>query len=320
MRGHWSSLVTPVTEDDEIDVDGLRSNIEKVIRLGTRGIGFTWPGGEFWSLTVSERKKICETAVEAAKGRVLIGLHTTSNSLRDCIELTRHAEAAGADLVILGPPYVAKNDEQVYRFVERVAEKVDIPIGFLNSPHMGMLMTAQGVAKLSTIPNFCVIKEASYPVNPSLTLEINRLCGHKIVVSSPYDEIFFSEQFTDFHQQVMFANPQDWMFDTPEHNYYVQFINLATDGRSVEAARLFKEKCFELRKIYDRHWHLMLKKHNGAFPSQAFKAWANLVDLATGQVRAPIMPMTEAEVVALRDDLIKAGRLKPESSEVLIRT
>ncbi len=308
LHGHWSSMITPFTPEDEIDLGGLDKNIKKVLKLGTKGIGFTWPGGEFWALTMEERKKVCEQAIRSASGKALVGIHTSRDCLKDCIELSQHAEDAGADLIILSAPYASRTEDQVYRFIERVAEKVNIGVGLLNTPHI-VLLGAEAIAKLADIPNVCVIKEASYPVNPTLVLQVQKLAGEKIVVSSPYDEAFFFEEYTGFHQQVMFANPQDWMFDTPEHNYYVQFVNLATSGRTTEAATLFKEKVWVFRKVYDKHWKYLTKKHNGAFPP-LFKCWGQLIGMAAGHVRPPILPMTEHEMDLLREDLASLGLIR----------
>jgi dihydrodipicolinate synthase/N-acetylneuraminate lyase len=44
-------MITPFTHEDELDEKGLAANIEHVLRLGTRGLGFSWNMGEFWSLT-----------------------------------------------------------------------------------------------------------------------------------------------------------------------------------------------------------------------------------------------------------------------------
>ena len=49
LRGQWSTLMTPFTQEDQIDEQGLRSNIRHIKSLGTRGIGCTWGMGEFWS-------------------------------------------------------------------------------------------------------------------------------------------------------------------------------------------------------------------------------------------------------------------------------
>ena len=306
IKGHWTSMITPFTPDDRIDIEGLKSNIAKVIKLGSIGMTFTWPGGEFWSLTMDERKKICETAVEATRGKIIIGVHTTSSSLNECIELTKHAEETGMDLVNLCPPFMCRSEEQFYEFVKKVAEKVNIGIGLLNSPFTGR-QSAQAISKLADIPNVCVVKEANYPSSPALTYEVFSLAGSKIVVSCPYDEAFFYEPFTDFHQQAMYATPQDWFFDTPEHNHYVQFVNLATSGRIDEAAKIFRDRIWKLRRIQDRYFTMIKLRQNGAFPAQVFKAFARIVGLASGHARPPLLPMPEAEITSLMEELREAG-------------
>lgn len=305
IKGHWTSMVTPFTASWELDLDGLKSNIGKVLKLGASGMGFTWPGGEFWSLTAEERRRICEAAVESAGGKIVLGINTTSSSINECVELTKHAQDTGMDLVNLCPPFMCKSDEQFYEYVKKVAEKVDIGIGLLNSPYTGLLQ-AETVAKLADIPNVCVIKEASFPVNPAQTYEVFARAGKKIIVSCPYEEAFFYEPFTDFHQQVMYATPEDWFFDGPGHSDYVRFVNLATSGRMEEAAKVFREKIWELRKVQDRYFAIVKTRQNGAFPAQVFKAFARIVGLCAGPVRPPLLPMKEAEIASLTKELHEA--------------
>jgi len=61
MRGHWSTAITPFSPDGEIYAAGLQSNMRHWLKIGGQGIGITWLTGEFWSLTIEERKRVCET-------------------------------------------------------------------------------------------------------------------------------------------------------------------------------------------------------------------------------------------------------------------
>lgn len=124
MVGQWTTMMTPFTSNDEIDFDGLKKNIEHVLKLGTKGMGFSWNMGEFWSLTHEERLNLIERVPELVKQRAKIAFQITGTSLKEVISYGKKIEASGFDLAILAPPYLmTKTEGQVLDWVERVAEK-----------------------------------------------------------------------------------------------------------------------------------------------------------------------------------------------------
>ncbi|MGD0588383.1 MAG: dihydrodipicolinate synthase family protein, partial [Thermoplasmata archaeon] len=83
LLGQWTTMMTPFTPEDELDEKGLAANIEHVLRLGTRGLGFSWNMGEFWSLTRDERYRLMELAPRLVHGRALVAFQVTDTSLKD---------------------------------------------------------------------------------------------------------------------------------------------------------------------------------------------------------------------------------------------
>ena len=78
LRGQWSTLMTPFTEADEIDEEGLRRDIRHVKALGTKGAGCTWGMGEFWTLTKEERLKVYDIVSDGQEvtGQLVPTSHT----------------------------------------------------------------------------------------------------------------------------------------------------------------------------------------------------------------------------------------------------
>lgn len=306
MVGHWTTMVTPFTPDDKIDEAGLRKNIEYVLKLGTEGLGFTWSYGEFWALTLEERKRIAEIAVDQVRGRALVGIHTSDACLANCLELTKHAEAIGADISILIGPPIAKTDIQVYEFFKYIADKVNIGIAIYNNPVVaGFLITPPGIARLGDLPNVIATKEA-YPEVHKI-LDVFKLAGNKMVVSSPNDELYFYAPFCGVYQQCLFASEYDWMCDTPERQPRREFLNLALKGDLLKAAAVYREKVRPIKDI--RHkWFRMFQKQ-GLFPVHLGKYWGELMGMAGGPVRLPSLPLTEEEQKSLRQDLEQVGLL-----------
>ena len=301
LLGQWTTMVTPFTPDDTIDEAGLAANIEHVLRLGTRGMGFSWNMGEFWSLTQAERLRLMEAVPPLVRGRALTAFQVTHTSAAEVVALARRAAEVGFDFVILGSPYMmAKTEEQVLDFVRRVADRVEIGIAFYNSPQFGITLSARALTKIAENPKVLAIKEASFNLQTSIDTHLQ--AGAKAVISTPDEEIFFFEEYYGFHQQVMFANTSDWRFDTPEVHHYVPFIDLATSGRLAEAKRLYP-KVWPAKELSRRWWSRIAARTGGALPVQMVKFWGELLGLHGGPVRPPLAPLTREEMEELRRDV-----------------
>lgn len=308
LRGHWTTMVTPFKADGELDESGLRQNIRYVLRLGTEGFGFTWSYGEFWALTLPERKKIAEIAVDELKGKALVGIHTSHACLKDCLELTKHAENAGADIAILMAPPLARTDDQVYEFFKYIADRVSIGIGIYNNPVVsGMMISPGGIAKLGDIENIVVTKEA-YPFFPQI-VDVFKLAEKKIVVSCPHDEIYPYLSLFGIKQQCLFASEADWMCDTPKNTPRQEYLRLAIKGDIPKAIEVYHQKVepvIDIRNKWFRHF-----RAQGTFPVHLGKYWGELVGMAGGPVRLPSVPLTEQQKQSIKADLERVGFLKP---------
>ena len=300
LKGQWTTLVTPFTPDNRVDTEGLRRNIRHVQSLGVRGGGCTWNMGEFWSLTESERRLVMDTVADEAAGHWLIGAHVTHTSLNESIALANHAEQRGFDLLIIAPSYmVTRTEDQVVDFVRQVADTTDLAIMFYNSPQFGITISPQGLKRLCAIPNVVGVKEASF--NQQFSIETHLLVGRDAIISTPDEWIFHKAKELGFHQQVMFANTSDWRFDTPRHNYYTQFIDRATAGD--HDMEFYNHYLKDIKALSDKWWGGTMKKMGGALPVAMCKAWGEMMGMAGGSVRAPLVDLTPEEKAELWSEL-----------------
>lgn len=161
FEGVAPALVTPFTTDDGVDEEGLRGNIEFVIKNGVSGIVPAGCTGEAATLSFQEQKRVIEIAVDASAVPVIAG--TGSNNTKEAIELTKYAEDAGVAAAMLISPYYNKpTDSGFIKHYEAVANSCDIPILLYNVPsRTGRNMGARVVAELAKIENIVGIKEAS---------------------------------------------------------------------------------------------------------------------------------------------------------------
>ena len=211
LRGQWSTLMTPFTQDNQINESGIRSDIKHIKALGTKGIGCTWGMGEFWSLTEQERLKVYDVVADEGRDDWLIAAHITDTSLKAVNHFAGYVESIGFDLLILAAPYfVTRKEEQVLEFVKAVADNTDLAIMFYNSPQFGIVLDENWLGKVCQISNVVGVKEASFNKDISINTHLN--VGSDAIISTPDEWILFAGDEMGFQQQVMFANTSDWRF------------------------------------------------------------------------------------------------------------
>jgi 4-hydroxy-tetrahydrodipicolinate synthase len=108
LSGYISDLPTPFDEDDRIDLTGFAALCERQIEAGAAAVVVCETTGEASTLTLAEQDTLVRAAVGIARGRVRVIAGAGSNSTGQAIELTRRAEAAGADAVLSVVPYYNK--------------------------------------------------------------------------------------------------------------------------------------------------------------------------------------------------------------------
>jgi len=313
MKGLWTSPMFPFTPDYRLDEAGIRHNVERMLQAKTTGIGFGF--SEPWVCTHEERKRAMEVAVDAVRGRVPAYLHSTDHSVEETINLTRHAQHAGADAVMIWPPYEwAKTQEMVIEFYEYVASRVDIAIFLYNTYHSGICMTPETIARLARIPNVCALKDAINDVTH--TIRCMDLCGDQIVVSDPLEDHLLTMTL-HFNQQVMLGTTSVFLMQSPHCQPIQEYYELARDGKAAEASRKYYE-LQPLRDVWTGIYEVLWNKKGAAHPLPLIKYWMDLIGMSAGPVRPPMPGLTDQQKADFRDRLQASGwmeRLYPENSK-----
>jgi len=168
FRGMFPIMQTPFTEDDEIDHDVLRKEVNFIIAAEAGGMAWPQLGSEFYVLSDKERMTAAEVIVSEAGGRlpVIIGVQST-NYWKISLEFARHAESIGADGIISLPPYTSNASvEKAFQYFSTLAETVDLPVFIQNSGgRYGPSMPIGKAVELGRKhPHVFYIKEESAPV------------------------------------------------------------------------------------------------------------------------------------------------------------
>jgi 4-hydroxy-tetrahydrodipicolinate synthase len=105
MKGIWAAALTPFAPDLSIDEAGFRKNLRHwADDLGVDGVFVCGKQGEFFSMSVPERKRTFEIAVDALKGRANTIMSCSDQNMDVVIDLAKHAEAIGADYIVVHAP------------------------------------------------------------------------------------------------------------------------------------------------------------------------------------------------------------------------
>lgn len=164
LKGILPALITPFTADGaSLDEAAMSSLISHLVKVGVGGLIPCGSTGEFTTLTVAERKRVTEVVVQAAGGAVPVVPHTGALTTKETIELSTHAENAGASAVMIVPPfYESPGWRALVDHYTAVARAIDIPIMIYNIPSAsGVPMTAEHIAELSGIEGVGYLKDSS---------------------------------------------------------------------------------------------------------------------------------------------------------------
>ncbi len=191
FSGSIVALVTPMSSAGSVDFPALDRLIDRHIEAGTHAIVPVGTTGESATLNVGEHLGVIEHVIERVAGRIPIIAGTGANATAEAIELTREANARGADGCLLVTPYYNKpTQEGLFRHYVAVAEAVDVPLVLYNVPtRTGCDMLPETVGRLASIPQIVGVKEASGDV--ARVTAIRELCPDDFAILSGEDACTF---------------------------------------------------------------------------------------------------------------------------------
>ena len=162
FRGSFTALVTPFS-NDSVDEKAFRALVDWQIAEGTSGLVPVGTTGESPTLSHEEHRDVVEWCVDQARGRVPVVAGAGSNSTKEAIGLARHAEAAGADAVLVVTPYYNKpTQEGLYQHFKAINDAIGIPIIIYNIPPRSVVdMSVDTMTRLFELKNIAGVKDAT---------------------------------------------------------------------------------------------------------------------------------------------------------------
>jgi 4-hydroxy-tetrahydrodipicolinate synthase len=163
LRGIIPPLVTPLLDRDRLDRDGLERLIEHVLAGGVHGLFLLGTTGEAPSLSHRLRCELVERACAQIDGRVPVLVGITDTSFVESVEMAEHAADAGANGVVLAPPYYfPAGQPELAEYIEHIAPALPLPLHLYNMPsHTKLSFEPETIARALQIPNIVGLKDSS---------------------------------------------------------------------------------------------------------------------------------------------------------------
>ncbi len=305
FRGIWAASTAPFDAVGGLDIAALRRDTDRLAgELEVDGIFCAGVMSEFWALTGAERRLLVETVIDESAGRCQVIAHTGQHSADETIELTRHAERAGADFaVVINPYYPPAGDDGLYQWYQHVCRNVNIGVWLFDTRFAGTALSLDLIDRLADIDNICGIKVGH---DHAHYLEILRRAGDRILVCEP-NEGAWLENMLDHGQRVFMSSAAPYLYQLPGWRPMREYTELALAGDAAGAATVAAELA-PVRAVAATWLHGAAARRRGS-PVPYIKAWAGLLGMSGGPVRPPLDQVTPAELAALTADLAAAGLL-----------
>ncbi|MED5043039.1 4-hydroxy-tetrahydrodipicolinate synthase, partial [Geobacillus stearothermophilus] len=157
-----TAMVTPFDRKGNLDLAKTTELVNYLLDNGTDALVVAGTTGESPTLTTEEKVALFRHVVSVVNGRVPVIAGTGTNNTRASIELTKRAEEAGVDAVMLVAPYYNKpNQEGLYQHFKAIAESTPLPVMLYNVPgRTSVNLAPETVIRLAAIPNIVAVKEA----------------------------------------------------------------------------------------------------------------------------------------------------------------
>ena len=293
LKGSIVALITPF-KDDSLDEENYIKLIDYHLKNGTNGIVPGGTTGESPTKPHNAHKKIIEISVRECNSKIPVIAGTGSNSTEEAIELSKFAEKAGSDALLIVTPYYNKpTQEGLYQHYKKINDNVGIPIVIYNIPSRSVIdMSVETMTKLYELKNIIGVKDATGDLK-RVTLQKKSMGNEFIQLTGNDDNAFEFNKLGGVGAIGVTAN-----------------IAAKLSSEFQKACVTDKNKAFELNKILQPLHTAMFIESN---PSPV-KYAASLLNMCNAQVRLCLLYTSDAADDSLRVDLGGRRIIKKQSA------
>jgi 4-hydroxy-tetrahydrodipicolinate synthase len=292
FKGSNVALITPF-KDDKLDEEAYIKLIHFQISNGTNGLVPAGTTGESPTLSHDEHQKVIELCIKESNGKNIVIAGTGSNSTKEAISLTTHAEKVGANAALVVTPYYNKpTQEGLYQHYKAINDKIGIPILIYNIPGRSVIdMSVDTMARLFELKNIAGVKDA--------TGDLDRVVQQKNKMGNDFIQLTGNDDNAlDFNKRGGVGAISVTANIAPK---------LCSDFQkfSVSSGNNNKNEAERLDKILQPIHYSMFIESN---PSPV-KYAAKLLELCGDDVRLPLVKVTESTKKVIKKTLVSANLL-----------
>lgn len=291
LRGIIPPLVTPLLDDQHLDVSGLERLVSHLLNGGVQGLFILGTTGECTSLSYAIRKEMIANVCKLVDGRVPVLVGITDTAPEESIALTDYSKECGAAAVVAAPPYYfGLSQPELVTYFEKLADRLSLPLFLYNMPsHTKTMIAVDTVEKLAKHPNIVGFKDSSANASYFNTLLYTFRNQPEFSLFVGPEEMMASAVLMGAHGGVSGgAN----MFP----KLYVTLYEAAKAKNMDEVLRL-QEKVMEVSaKIYSLGTY-------GSSYLKGLKAALSILDLCNNYLAGPHTSFEAGEVEAIRKNL-----------------
>jgi 4-hydroxy-tetrahydrodipicolinate synthase len=292
MRGIWAAALNPFNPDLSLNEAGLRSNIRHWIDdLAIKGLFIAGKQGEYFSMSVAERKRNFDIAVDECGGKAGTIMSVSDQNLDMVLDLARHAQDCGADYIVVHAPvlsFVHDRGEVLYQYYKYLCDRLDIGIAMWSHPDSGYLMQPEECARIAELPNIVAIK---YSVPREMYVRLSKMVGDRIQVSTSSEDEWL-DNIQELGWQLYLCSSPPYQLQTKVDRRMHNYTELGFAGKFTEA-RQVRDSLNPVRAA--------MAQSRPADKPQAFgKYWQELLGQTGGPVRAPMLNLSETEKTKIR--------------------
>ena len=293
MRGIWAAALTPFTPGSlAIDEAAVRRNFRHWIEdLSIDGFFVAGKQGEFFSMSLAERKRIFEITMEETQGKAGSIMSCSDQNMDTVIELAKHAQKIGATSIVVHAPvlhFTHRQDETLYQYYKTISEEVDLAIALWSHPDSGYLMSPELCARIAELPNIVAIK---YSVPREMYVRLTEMAGDKIIVSTSSEDEWF-DNIVELDWRLYLCSSPPYLLQTKADKRMREYTDLAFAGKVAEA-KVIRDSLDPVRKA-------LSSTRPPEKPHAHPKDWQELLGQAGGPVRRPMLDLTDAERAVTR--------------------
>lgn len=298
-RGYIPAAPTPFTPNGAVDEDAIAHLMDHYVAAGVHGVLINGSSGEWWSQSDEERSRVATAAIDAVAGRIPVIVGCTSFTATGAVKVAQDAQSAGADGVLFTPPpYAHPTQKEILHHYRLINGELELPIVAYNWPRgTAVEIEIDTAAAIADLDNVVALK-CSTP-NTDLVLDyIERLSSQVRI---------FAALISPRGLAVLHGLGGDGYIDGGGIGapYAVPFFENLWAG-DLDNARTFGRQWSELT----RSWIEADFGGRFAAPSAQLKAAMKMLGQPGGEVRQPLLPLTDpAKLAELEAALKSAGLL-----------